>query len=65
MFNKGLLIAKCPFQDMAMPIKTAIPCSHQNNYNSCSDAKWESLYTVFLQSLQGDNSSLVATALLA
>ena len=37
---------------------------YRNNYIPCWDAECESLYKTFLQSSQGDNSSLAATALL-
>ena len=42
-----------------------MPCSYQNNCILCWDAECEFLYRMFLQSPQGDNSSLAATALLA
>ena len=45
--------------------KKTIPRGYRNNYIPCWDAKCESLYRTFLQSLQGENSSLVATFLLA
>ena len=45
-------------------IKT-IPCDYRINYVSRWDAECESLYKTFLQSSQGDDSSLAATALLA
>ena len=38
---------------------------YRNNYIPCWDAECESLYKIFLQSPQGDESSLAATALLA
>ena len=57
------------YQDFCNTIKKAtkktIPCGYQNNYILCWDAECESLYKTFLQSSQGDNSSLAATALLA
>ena len=57
------------YQDFCNTIKKAakktIPRRYQNNYISCWDAECESLYKTFLQSPQGDNSSLAATALLA
>ena len=40
-------------------------CGYRNNYIPCWDAECESLYKIFLQSPQGDESSLAATALLA
>ena len=56
-------------QDFCNTIKKAakktIPCRHRNNYVLCWDAECESLYKTFLQSSQGDDSSLAATALLA
>ena len=55
------------YQDFCNTIKKAakktIPRGYQNNYISCWDE--ESLYKTFLQFLQGDDSSLAATALLA
>ena len=55
------------YQDFCNTIKKAakktIPCRYQNNYVLCWDAECESLYKTFLQSPQGDNSSLAATAL--
>ena len=45
--------------------KKTIPREYRNNYILCWDAECESLYKTFLQSPQGDNSSLAATALLA
>ena len=57
------------YQDFCNTIKKAakktIPRGYQNNYIPCWDAECESLYKTFLQSLQGDDSSLAATALLA
>ena len=57
------------YQDFCNTIKKAakktIPRGYQNNYIKCWDAEYESLYKTFLQSPQGDNSSLAATALLA
>ena len=38
---------------------------YRNNYIPCWDAECESLYKTLLQSPQGDDSSLAATALLA
>ena len=45
--------------------KKTIPRGYGNNYISCWDAECESLYKTFLQSPQGDDSSLATTALLA
>ena len=45
--------------------KTTIPRGYQNNYIPCRDVEREYLYKTFLQSAQGDKSSLDATALLA
>ena len=45
--------------------KKTIPRGYRNNYIPCWDAECESLYKTFLQSPQGDDSSLAATALLA
>ena len=57
------------YQDFCNTIKKAakktISRGHRNNYVSCWDAECESLYNTFLQSPQRDDSSLVATALLA
>ena len=57
------------YQDFSSTIKKAakmtIPCGYRNNYIPCWDAECESLYKTFLQSPQGDDSSLAATALLA
>ena len=47
------------------PAKKTIPRGYGNNYIPCWDVECESLYKTFLQSPQGDNSSLAATALLA
>ena len=46
-------------------VKKTIPRGYRNNYIPCWDAECESLYKTFLQSSQGDDSSLTATALLA
>ena len=57
------------YQDFCNTIKKAakktIPRGYRNNYILCWDAECESLYKTFLQSPQGDDSSLSATALLA
>ena len=57
------------YQDFCNTIKKAakktIPRWYRNNYIPCWDAECESLYKTFLQSPQGDDSSLAATALLA
>ena len=57
------------YQDVCNTIKKAtkntIPREYRNNYIPCWDAECESLYKTFLQSPQGEESSLVATALLA
>ena len=57
------------YQDFCNIIKKAakktIPRGYRNNYIPCWDAECESLYKTFLQSSQGDDSSLAATALLA
>ena len=45
--------------------KKTIPRGYRNNYIPCWDAECESLYKTFLQSPQGDHSSLAATALLS
>ena len=42
-----------------------MPRGYRNNYIPCWGAECESLYKTFLQSPQGDDSSLAATALLA
>ena len=57
------------YQDFCNTIKKAAKCTiprgYRNNYIPCWDAECESLYKTFLQSSQGDDSSLAATALLA
>ena len=57
------------YQDFCNTIKKAakktIPRGYRNNYIPCWDAECESLYKTFLQSPQGDDSSLAATALFA
>ena len=57
------------YQDFCNTIKKAakktIPRGYRNNYIPCWDAGCESLYKTFLQSSQGDDSSLAATTLLA
>ena len=57
------------YQDFCNTIKKAakktIPRGYRNNYIPCWDAECESLYKTFLESPQGDDSSLAATALLA
>ena len=57
------------YQDFCITIKKAakktILRGYQSNYIPCWDAKYESLYKTFLQSPQGDDSGLAATALLA
>ena len=57
------------YQDFCNTIKKAakktIPRGYRNNYIPCWDAECESLYKTLLQSPQGDDSSLAATALLA
>ena len=57
------------YQDFCNTIKKAakktIPRRYRNNYIPCWDIECESLYKTFLQSPQGDKSSLAATALLA
>ena len=63
------LVLDVAYQDFCNIIKKAakktILRGYRNNYISCWDAECESLYRTFLQSPQGDNSSLAATALLA
>ena len=57
------------YQDLSSTIKKAarktIPRGYQNNYIPCWNAECKCLYKTFLQSTQGDDSSLAATALLA
>ena len=57
------------YQDFCNTFKKApkktIPRGYRNNYIPCWDAKCESLYKTFLQSPQGDDLNLAATALLA
>ena len=73
-FAKTLLLpdsldVDAAYQDFCNTIKKAakktIPRRYRNNYIPCWDAECESLYKNFLQSPQGDDSSLAATALLA
>ena len=73
-FAKTLLLpdsldVDAAYQDFCNTIKKAakktIPRGYRNNYIPCWDAECESLYKTFLQSPQGDDSSLSATALLA
>ena len=73
-FTKTLLLpdsldVDAAYQDFYNTIKKAakktIPRGYRNNYIPCWDAECESLYKTFLQSPQGDKSSLAATALLA
>ena len=45
--------------------KKTIPRGYRNNYIPCWDAECESLCGTFLQSPQGNQSILAATALLA
>ena len=55
------------YQDFCNTIKKAakkiIPRGYRNNYIPCWDAECEFFYKTFLQSPQGDDSSLAATAL--
>ena len=57
------------YQDFCNIIKKAakktIPRGYRNNYIPSWDAECESLYKTFVQSPQGDDSSLAATTLLA
>ena len=57
------------YQDFCNTIKKTakktILRGYRNNYIPCWDAECESFYKTFLQSPQGDDSSLAATALLA
>ena len=73
-FAKTLLLpdsfdVDAAYQDFCNTIKKAakktIPRGYRNNYIPCWGAECESLYKTFLQSPQGDNSSLADTALLA
>ena len=73
-FAKTLLLpdsldVNAAYQDFCNTIKKAakkiIPHGYRNNYNPCWNAECESLYKTFQQSLQGDDFSLAATALLA
>ena len=63
------LDADAAYQDFCNTIKKAakktIPRGYRNNYVPCWDAEYESLYKPFLQSPQGNDSSLAATALFA
>ena len=64
-----LLGVDATYQDFCNTIKKAVkktlPRGYRNNYIPCWDAECKSLYKTFLQSPQGDNSSLAASALLA
>ena len=57
------------YQDFCNTIKKAakktIPRGYRNNYIPCWDAEYESFYKTFLRSPQGNDSSLLAKALLA
>ena len=53
------------FYTIKKAAKKTIPHGYRSNYIPCWDAECESLYETFLQSPQGDDSSLSATALLA
>ena len=57
------------YQDFCSIIKKAskktIPRGYRNKYISFRDAECESLYKTFLESPQGDDSSLAAATLLA
>ena len=46
-------------------VKKTIPRGYQNNFIPCWNVECESLYKTFLHSLQGDDLSLAAKALLA
>ena len=67
--NLDSLDVDAAYQDFCSIIKKAakktIPRGYRNNYMYilCWDAECVSLYKTFLQSPQGDNSSLAATAL--
>ena len=65
----ALLNVDAAYQDFCNIVKKAakktIPRGNQNNYIPCWDAECESLYRTFLQSPQGNDSSLFATAMLA
>ena len=64
-----LLDVDAAYQNFCNIIKKAtkktIPRGYRNIYIPCWNEECESLYTAFLQSSQGDYSSLAATALLA
>ena len=60
-FSENLFIANV----IRKAAKKTIPRSYQNNYIPRWNAECESLCTTFLQSLERDDSSLAATALLA
>ena len=63
-----LLDVDAAYQEFCNIIKKAVKKTilrgYQNNYIPCWTAECESLHKTFLQSPQGDNSSLAATALL-
>ena len=64
-----LLDVDAAYQDVCNTIKKTakktIPRGYRNNYIPCWDAECKSLCKTFLQSPQGDDSSLAAIALLA
>ena len=69
MLLPDLLYVDAAYQDLCNIIKQAakkiIPRGYRNNYIPCWDAACKSPYRTFLQSSQGDDLSLAATALLA
>ena len=69
MLPPDLLDVDAAYQDFCNTIKKAakktIPRGYRNNYVPRWQAECESLYKTFLQSPQGDDLSLAATALLA
>ena len=69
LFPPDSLDVDAAYQDFCNTIKKAakktISCGYRNNYIPCCDAECESLNKTFLQFLQGDDSSLAATSLLA
>ena len=68
LFPPNLLDVDAAYQDFCNTIKKAakktIPRGYRNNYIPCWDSEGEFFYKTFLQSPQGDESSLAATALL-
>ena len=65
LLSPDLIHVDAAYQDFCNIIRKAakktIPRGYRNNYIPCWDAECKSLYETFLQSPQGDDSSLAAT----